>query len=162
MDYDNLLALFKSVNKDDVIDISIFDELMRVFERLNTSVNLPRYLWLSEIDITYGDFYDKYLREESKYSLDVRTLELDKELHDSCVFESFDYVDDEKNGKIKIKSKDGSLKTLIKIRGEYFGSRSKIYMTLTVISDHKKLLRLNVYCDHFSKLTGKFVIFDQK
>ena len=161
MESNNLLASFKLVHKKDIIDMNILNELMKVFEGLHKSIYLPKYLYLDEITLTYGDFTDKYLKPSSKDSVYMRTFELYNELKDLGLFKDLDHLDDFFNGKIRIISEDGNLKTLMKIRAKY-SHHPKIYLSLTVIVDHKKLLRLNVYCDDNSDLTGKLVVLDQE
>lgn len=142
-----------------IIDMNVLSELMSVVTRLHKSIYLPKYLYLDEISLTYGDYSDKYLKPSSKDSVYMRTFELYNELKGLGFFEHVDHLDGFGNGKIRIKSGDGSLKTLVKIRAKY-GCHPKIYMSLTIATDHKKLLRLNVYCDDNSDLTGELIGFD--
>ena len=161
MESNNLLASFELVHKKDIIDMNILNELMKVFERLHKSIYLPKYLYFDEITLTYGDFTDKYLKPSSKDSVYMRTFELYNELKDLGLFEDLDHLDSFGNGKIRIKSEDGNLKTLIKIRTKY-SHHPNIYISLTLVVDHKKHLRLNIYCDDNSDLTGKLIILNQE
>lgn len=157
----NMLVPFKLVHKEDIIDMNILSELMSVVTLINKSIYLPKYLHLDEISLTYGDYSDKYLNPSSKNSVFLRTFKLYNELKDLGLFKHLDHLDTFGNGKIRIRSEDGNLKTLLKIRGKY-GCHPKIYLSSTITVDHKKLLRLNVYCDDNSDLTGELIPLDQQ
>lgn len=147
-------------NENNNINMNYLNELTRIMTLLNESIYLPKYLYFDEITIDYRDFTDKYLNPSSKNSVYMRTFELYNELKDLGLFKDLDHLDGFGNGKIRIKSEDGNLKTLIKIRTKY--SHPNIYMSLTLVVDHKKHLRLNIYCDDNSDLTGKLIILNQE
>lgn len=148
-------------NENNNINMNYLNELTRIITLLNKSIYLPKYLYFDEITIDYRDFRDKYLNPRSKNSVYMRTFELYNELKDLGLFKDLDHLDGFGNGKIRIKSEDGNLKTLIKIRTKY-SYYPNIYMSLTIVVDHKKHLRLNIYCDDNSDLTGKLIILNQE
>lgn len=148
-------------NENNNINMNYLNELTRIITLLNESIYLPKYLYFDEITIDYRDFRDKYLSPSSKNSVYMRTYELYNELKDLGLFEDLDHLDGFGNGKIRIKSEDGNLKTLIKIRTKY-SHHPNIYMSLTLVVGHKKHLRLNIYCDDNSDLIGKLIILNQE
>lgn len=148
-------------NENNNINMNYLNELTRIITLLNRSIYLPKYLYFDEITIDYRDFRDKYLNHSSKDSVYMRTFELYNELKDLGLFEDLDYLDGFGDGKIRIESEDEKLKTIMKIRAKY-DYQPKIYLSLTIIDDHKKHLRLNIYSDDNSDLTGKIIILDQE
>lgn len=148
-------------NENNNINMNYLNELRRIMTLINEFIYLPKYLYLDEITIDYRDFRDKYLNPSSKNSVYMRTYELYNELKALGLFNDLDHLDGFGNGKIRIKSEDGNLKTLIKIRTKY-SYHPNIYISLTLIVDHKKHLRLNVYCDDNTDLTGKLIILNQE
>lgn len=148
-------------NENNNINMNYLNELTRIITLLNRSIYLPKYLYFDEITIDYSDFRDKYLKPSSKNSIYMRTYELYNELKDLGLFNDLDHLDGFGNGKLRIKSEDGNLKTLIKIRTKY-SHHPNIYMSLTIVVDHKKHLRLNIYSDDNSDITGKLIILNQE
>lgn len=144
-----------------IIRNDYLNELIRIFNLINKSIYLPKYLYFDEITINYRDFTDKYINPSSRNSIYFRIYELYSQLKDLGLFKDIDHIDSFSNGKIRIKSEDGNLKTIIRIRAKY-DYHPKIYLSLTIIIDHKKLLRLNIYSDDNSDLTGKIIILDQE
>lgn len=149
------------MESNNLFNMNYLNELTRIMTLINESIYLPKYLYFDEITIDYRDFRDKYLNPSSKNSVYMRTFELYNELKALGLFNDLDHLDGFGNGKIRIKSEDGNLKTLIKIRTKY-SHHPNIYMSLTLVVDHKKHLRLNVYCDDNSDLTGKLIILNQE
>lgn len=182
MESNNQLDTYKLVHKDDkTIEIDINDlknlqegflseifvrndylnELIRIFNLINKSLYVPKYLYFDEITINYRDFVDNYITPSSRKSVYFRVYELYNELKDLDLFKQIDHLDSFSNGKIRIRSEDEKLKTLIKIRAKY-DYQPKIYLSLTIIDDHKKHLRLNIYSDDNSDLNGKLIILNQE